>query len=127
MSPDECVTGDCAVATDVNEPGALQALNYLWLRAWGYSDDEAVVEAYEDFYDVTLDVQQTESAYEALADDTTVIEDAASSLAAGAVDVAGSAAGGLAQSFVGAAGPWGTVAAVAALAGVVYVGLKAVT
>lgn len=127
MPADECATGGCAVATDADDPGALQGINYLWYRILGYTDDEAVVAAYEDFYDVELTEQQRASAYSALADDTSVIEDAASSMLQGAAGIAGTAGGSFAGAFTGAAGPFGTLAAVAAVAALGYVAFKAAT
>lgn len=127
MSADECLTGNCAVAADASTPGVLQGINYLWYRAWGYTDDEAVVAAYEDFYDVELTEQQTTNAYSALADDTSVIEDAASQMIQSAAGIAGTAGGSFAGAFTGAAGPIGTLAAVAAVAALGYVAFKAAT
>lgn len=126
------------MATDAAQPGILEGVNYLWYRAWGYSDDEAVVAAYEDFYDMELSEQQQASAYSALSDNTSVIEDAAasmlesaenvaSSVADVAGSVAGSAGGSFASTFTGAAGPVGTLAAVAAVAALGYVAFKAAT
>ena len=129
MPAAECLSGAC----DAAEPGVWSdaylgltgGLSYSFARLMGYSDDEAIVYAYEQQYDVDLSDEQRDAALLALAtDDTSVLMDTIQGLPAGVGRVAGAAAGeaarGAAQGWSSTVGPVGTVAAVALVGAALY-------